>query len=621
MSVTNAQLMSALWLSGTSSYQQRISSPNVASVSQQVAELWEPGNQNFRNEFISGLLNRVGLSYVRQHSWANPLAVFKKRKLPYGSSVLEAQAKLMMGRTYDDSRETLLKVHRPEIAQAVHKIDYFMQYPFTINLMELRRAAEGETGLNEFVASLFDAVMASAAWDEYKSMLQLLSWYDEHLGMYRTSLALPTDEATSKAFLQKVRELAGLLQFPSGKYLAQSQDIQEAGLTVWAAPQDLVLMTTPAVKAAIDVQALSAAFQLPYSEIEQRIVLVDEMPMADVYAVLTTADFFQVYDEHDENGSFYNPETLNEHNFYTKTAIHSVSPFVPLIAFTTGAGTVDDTITQTVTTNRLLNVGLVGRNLDGNLEAIDTTQVALTKAMVDRGVYVVGELDGSLSLGDVTGATEIDGVTVRPDAVVVTGIELSGTGAPVKNSRTYVDINSRLHFQAGAYKTADPITVTLTYRPAYVNPSGETPAPQTGTFSFEVGGQNFNPGPEPQGPNLSDFLQSATLANQNGAIATLSGTQLDGQSPSFGEIQTLPNRMTIERLSDAVTGIDIEIQGTSGEGPWVIARQSMELSGDTFSSAFGFLQMSVGSTAYINLTVTTTSGVIESTMTVVRIAL
>ena len=607
MAVTNAQLMSALWLSGTSSYQQRISSPNVASVSQQVAELWEPGNQNFRNEFISGLLNRVGLSYVRQHSWANPLAVFKKRKLPYGGSVLEAQAKLMMGRTYDDSRETLLKVHRPEIAQAVHKIDYFMQYPFTINLMELRRAAEGETGLNEFVASIFDAVMASAAWDEYKSMLQLLSWYDEHLGMYRTSLSLPTDEATSKAFLQKVRELAGLLQFPSGKYLAQSQDIQEAGLTVWAAPQDLVLMTTPAVKAAIDVQALSAAFQLPYSEIEQRIVLVDEMPMADVYAVLTTSDFFQVYDEHDENGSFYNPETLNEHNFYTKTAIHSVSPFVPLIAFTTGAGTVDDTITQTVTTNQLLNVGLVGRNLDGNLEPIDTTQVALTKAMVDRGVYVVGELDGSLSLGEVTGATEIDGVTVRPDAVVVTGIELSGTGAPVKNSRTYVDINSRLHFQAGAYKTADPITVTLTYRPAYVNPSGETPEPVTGTFSFEVGGQNFSPV-----PGLSDVLNSITVkVSRTGTlIETISGDDLDTSPHAGGTVALVPQYVLISpKTGGGVTGGSLYAEYGSSVPPIHTSTETMTAVQGMLAGQLSFSPSS-GDTVKLHIDVETTDGTI-----------
>lgn len=490
MAVKNAQLMSQLWLQGSNGYQQRISSPSIASTAQQVRELWDPANLNFRNEFVDGLLNRVGLSYVRQHSWRNPLAAFKKRRLEYGSTVLEAQAKLLVGRSYDDSRETLLKVHRPEIAQCIHQVDYMMQYPYSVNHMELRRAAEGETGLNEFVAAIMDSAMTSAAWDEYKSMLELLAWYDSELGMYKKSMALPVDEATSKAFLQSLREYAGLLQFPSGKYMAQSTEIQSAGLSTWASPSDLVIITTPGVKAAIDVQALAGAFNISLAEIEQRIVLVDEMPMADVYAVLTTEDFFQVYDQAIENGSFYNPETLNSNYYLTITAIHSVSPFVPVIAFTTGTGTDDATIVQTVTTNQVTPEAFV-RNESGNLEAL-TAGTPITKAMLDRGVYLFGQLSGTLALGDVSGAEEINGVFVRPDAFTVEGYELApvttGEAIPTRNSRTYLDANRRLHVQAAGLRTEGGMTITVELLSAYRNPSGTTPTPTATTYTFTIAG-------------------------------------------------------------------------------------------------------------------------------------
>lgn len=490
MAVKNAQLMSQLWLQGSNSYQQRISSPSVATTAQQIRELWDPANLNFRNEFIDGLLNRVGLSYVRQHSWRNPLDVFKKRRLEYGSTVLEAQAKLLVGRTYDDARETLLKVHRPEIAQCIHQLDYFMQYPYTVNHMELRRAAEGESGLNEFVAAIMDSAMTSAQWDEYKNMVQLLAWYDSELGMYKKSLSAPVDEATSKAFLQSIREYAGLLQFPSGKYMAQTEEIQTAGLTTWANPEDLVIFTTPGVKAAIDVQALAGAFNLPMAEIEQRIVLLDEMPMADVYAIMTTTDFYQVYDQAIENGSFYNPETLNSNYYLTITAIHSVSPFVPVIAFTTGAGTDDATIVQTVETNRVIPEAFV-RNAAGNLEAL-TVGTPITKADIDRGVYLFGQLDGTLALGDVSGAEAIDGVFVRPDAFTVEGYELApvveGEAIPARNSRTYLDANRRLHVQAAGFRTEGGMTITVELLSAYRNPSGATPTPTATSYVFTIAG-------------------------------------------------------------------------------------------------------------------------------------
>lgn len=508
MAVSNAQLMSQLWLTGSNSYQQRISSPSVASVAQQMRELWDPANLNFRNEFIDGLMNRVGLSIVRNNSWRNPLGVFKKQRLLNGSSVLEAQAKMLVGRTYDDSRETLLKVHRPEIAQCIHKVNYFMQYPYTVNHAELRRAADSEYGLNQFVSAIMEAAETSAQYDEYKSMLQLMSWYDNELGdgtnpgMFRVSSAVPVDESTSKAFLQKIREYAGLLEFPSGKYMAQSPELQGAGLTTWADPRDLVVFMTPGTKSMIDVMALAGAFNVPLAEIEQRIILVDEFPMSDVYAVMTTSDFFQVYDEIVENGSFYNPETLNTSFYYTKTAIHSVSPFVPVIAFTAGTGTTAGTITQTVETNQVTPAGYV-KTAAGNFQALTAGTDEITKEMVTGktdsgqkstqydGVYLFAQLDGELGDGTATGLEDLDGVTVRPDAYTVTDITFTaaeGETAPVKNSRTYIDHLGRLHLQAAAYRTEGGLTVTVTVLPTYWNPSGSTPALTPSTYAFTVAG-------------------------------------------------------------------------------------------------------------------------------------
>lgn len=616
MSVKNAQLMSQLWLTGSSSYQQRISSPSIASTAQQVRELFSGENVAQRNEFIDGLMNRVGLAYVRQHSWRSPLNVFKKRRLEFGDTVLESQARMLVGRTYDDSRETLLKVHRPEVAQAVHKLDYFMQYPYTVNLMELKRAATGETGLNEYVAAIMDAAMTSAEWDQYKSMVNLLGWYASELGMYSVHMDQPADEATSKAFLQKVRELAGLLQFPSGKYMAQTPDVQGAGLTTWADPQDLVLLTTPGIKAAIDVQALAAAFQLPYAEIEQRIVLIDEMPMPDVFAVLTTADFFQVYDQDIENGSFYNPETLNSNYYFTITAVHSVSPFVPVIAFTTGEGTSVDTITQTVETNQVVPEAYV-RSTSGNLEPL-AAGTTITKDMVDRGVYLFGQLQGALSLGSVSGAQEIDGVFVRPDAYTVEGVSISGTNggtAPRRNSRTFLDANGRLHVQAAGYRVPGGMTITVELLSAYRNPSGATPEPQTSTYSFYIAGPGAEPGPGPEPTavyyaRLEDAGGSQVTSIDATAGSTAATTVNVLALPAAGFIGLQGGSLADASIATAMIGLQGEMPTALGITSDGSGELSIELS--SFSPA----EVTVGQTYDLTITINTYTTIVISMVVV-----
>lgn len=628
MSTKNSLIMSSLWANATNSYQQRVPAPTVASTAEQFKIIFQPGNQPARNEFIDQLINVYGLSYVRQMSWRNPLAVFKKgRTLEFGQSVLEAQSGWVTAHSYQDDVQELLKVHRPEFEQCIHVINREDQYPISVNHVELRRASMDEYGLNSFISAVMDSVINSSNWDEYIQMRQLIAWYDDNLGFFKIHADEPDDETSAKSFLKSLKTMVSRLQFPSARYNAQSID----SIAAFCRPEECVLLITPEAASAVDVDALATLFNLEKgdSAVNERRIIVDEFPIPGAFAMLTTDDWFQVYDSVYENGSFYNPQTLTTNYYLTVMQVMSCSPFVPAIIWTTEEGTETGTITMT-TTNSITPV-VMGRDKKGNFSTIDAA-TEVTRDMVDGknpaddydGIYVFASLDGSLSDGDISGATRIGDVMVKPNGYTVKSLEFQagvGETAPIVNSRTYIDRNGRLHLQAGAYKSEGGLTLVATLTPVYTNPSGATPTPVDATVEIKVAAANFNPGPTPQGPKLSDYLASATLANQNGAIATLSGTELDGDTPSFGDIQTLPSRMTIDRLSEDTTGIDITIRGTSGEGPWVIATQSMTLAGNTFTSVFGFLQMSVDSTAYIELAVTTTDGVIERTMTVTRRAL
>lgn len=489
----NSTILNSMWLSGTSDYQQRVPSPTVATQAQTAAAIFNPGNGSLiYNQFVDTLINRIGLTYARSQSWRNPLAGFKRGRLEFGDKVQELQAKWIRAHSYEDDKQTLLKVHRPEVEAVYHQVDRFDQYPMTVNRVELRQAFVSEYGLNELVASIMDAVINSANYDEYIQMINLMSFYEENWGFFKIQLPEPDDDATAKDFLKSLKAMVGRLQFPSSMYNAQII----SDIPVFANPDELILLVTPEAAASVDVDALATLFHLEPADAQVRRVIVDQFPIPGAYAMLTTRDWFQVYDQVYENGSFYNPETLNTTYYLTIMQVISCSPFVPAIVWTTEPGTETGTITQTTTGT--MTAAKATRDQFGSFSTLDDS-TPITKAMVTGrnedgtpndvdGVYLFADLGGSLSDGETTGVQDLDGISVRPDAYKVTGISFSGTGAPAVNSRTYIDRTGRIHLQAGAYKSTGGLTLSVTIEPTYVNPDGVTPTATPVTVTFAIAG-------------------------------------------------------------------------------------------------------------------------------------
>lgn len=475
----NSTILASAWIEGGNDYQQRIPSPDVATQAQTMRAIFDPMNASAYNAFVSTLINRIGMTYARQQEWRNPLAAFGKRgELPFGTTVQELQTAWVRAHSYEDDKLTLLKVHRPEVKAVYHELNREDQYPISLNRVELRRAFTEETGLNSLVASVMQAPINSEAYDEYRSMLQLISFYENAWGFYKIQAALPDDDTTAKGFLKSLKTMVAKLAFPSARYNAQILD----DIAVFAKPQEMILLITPEASASVDVDALATLFHLEPTDAQVRKVIVDEFPIPGAYAMLTTQDWFQVYDVERSNGSFYNPETLTTNYYYTVMQVISCSPFVPAIVWTTEAGTETKTIVQTVPSN-VVTAGAFRRNANGGLDALDTAEFTPTEIKAGRA-YVLGtKLTGTLSDGDVEGE-KIGEIEVKPRAMVPTGYAFSN--GITANSRTYLDRNGRLHLQAAALRATEDITLTISYVSAYENPSGETPEATVSTFDVTI---------------------------------------------------------------------------------------------------------------------------------------
>ena len=461
MAQNNNTIMAKAWLAGTNDFQQRIPDPTQAGISATMSALFQPMNGQYFNQFMDILVNRIAYTYVRGQNYKNPLAVFKGNKINYGSTIQEIAPKWIKAHSYEDDAETLLKLHRPESEVWYHSQNRRDQYPISVNVDELRTAFTDEYGLNNLVAQLMNTPNNADEYDEFNIMKNLIAEYETRWGFYKYHLDdYPADDASGKAFLTALQTLGGKLQFPSSVYSGTD-------IPVFAQPSELVLLVTPEAQASLNVNTLAALFNVDLAKVSYRTVLIDEFPIPDAVALLTTEDFFVCHDTLYNTTSFWNPQTLTTTYWLNHWGVYSVSPFVPAILFTTAAGTVTPAIKQAVT-------GLTVTAEPGTVE-------------LGGSVGIVTKLDGTIDPAD----SDAD-ILVRPDACIYNVSAETPAGAdpatkpakPVQlNARTRVDNYGVLHVQKTGLKPGDVITVTATS--TYVNPSGAT-VPYTGIATVTI---------------------------------------------------------------------------------------------------------------------------------------
>lgn len=444
MSVLNSDILTRAWLSGSNMFQQRIPNPAISSYANVVNSLFAPMNNDLFNEF-SGLLNGLIGTYVESKLFENPLAVLKKPAQQWGNSERHVAVKYLQAHAGKFDDETLLKCKAPEFVEWFYSVGEPRRYEFSWSRQELARAfAQDGYGYDDLLSGTISQMLSSANYDEMNIMLQMFAEADSRMGLYRYHVsAAPTDEATAKEILKGIRTVAGQMKFPTMMYNHIPVPVHENGDT-------LVLFVTPETMASLDVDALSAVFQLDKAEIQYRIIMVPEFPIPNVYAALCSEDFIYYRDfMTGMEPPFYNPGNRTLKYYYWANGMIGFNPAANCVLFSTDQNTAIDTITMTPT-------GIAFNPATGNVEAGGT---------IETHIFLQGSVASAAS-----GDTEPIGV--EPDAATYTVTAVDSNSDPVAlNSRTYVDAYGVLHVQ----KSIEAGTViTVTAKAAYINPSGAT---------------------------------------------------------------------------------------------------------------------------------------------------
>lgn len=335
----NYLVANAIRTNASTEYRRSVPAATQANVQQTMLAMWD--YVPLRNEFISALVNRIGMEILRGQLWSNPLGIFKMGMLPYGDTIEEVAVDLAQAYTYDFERnylENILFGQEPTRAQSFfHKINRQEMFKVTVNETGLKRAFTEQNGLWNFVAALLQSATNADQQNEFLTIIQTLQEFYRAGGFFKVNVPDVADNASTaddaRSLIRSVRGLAGQLQFLSKNY-------NPARMPVFANPDKLIVLMTPESQAAIDVEALAAAFNIDRSQMVGRTIILPFLPIPGAQAILTTSDLFVIADTLIENREQQNAAGLYTNHFLHHHGIISLSPFVPAILFTTEEGDV-----------------------------------------------------------------------------------------------------------------------------------------------------------------------------------------------------------------------------------------------------------------------------------------
>lgn len=328
-----------------------------------------PGLQN---EFISALINRIGLVLVTSKIYRNPWYVFKKGTLELGETVEEIFIDLIKPHDFDAvvAESEVDKQAIPDVYSAFHAMNFQKFYKVTVSESRVRTAFLSLTGVVDFTQRLIMKMYTSMNYDEFQVMKYLLAKSLIN-GMIKPTV-IPTVDSTN------IKQIASIIKGASNSIEFMSTDYNFAGVTTYAEKNDQYLISSATFDANMGVEVLASAFNLNYAEFMGHRILVDSFGKLNIErlnlllgsnsgyeeigedvlkeldkipAVLVDRDFFVVIDNLLRNKTRENEQSISNNWWLHAWKTFSISPFANATVFVPGTPSVTSvTVSPTAVT-------------------------------------------------------------------------------------------------------------------------------------------------------------------------------------------------------------------------------------------------------------------------------
>ena len=174
---SSVDVLNAIRNNATTNYKHYvpIATPDAESVREIGAVIMS--HPQLQNEFLSALVNRIGMVILTSKMYENPWAVFKRGMLEFGESIEEIFVNIAKPYQFDPevAQSNLFKREIPDVRTAFHIMNYQKYYKATIQNDQLRQAFLSWQGITDLISKIVDAMYTGANYDEFQTMKYMLT--------------------------------------------------------------------------------------------------------------------------------------------------------------------------------------------------------------------------------------------------------------------------------------------------------------------------------------------------------------------------------------------------------------------------------------------------------------
>lgn len=441
--MSGAKLFNFVRQNGSGNFLEVVPEATDSNISEISNILFNDGYQPLLNEFVTNLINRIGLTIIRNKSFDNPLKMLKKGSMPLGTDIQDIYENPAEAEQYEltnTAMANLLKITDPDTKVAYYRRNRKDKYTKTIAREALQGAFVSWEKFEQYISGIAQSLYSGAYIDDFKYIKGLVAGAWENNKAIIETVSAVTSEATGKAFVKKCQNLYRLMKFPSTKFNSYSLNSGDRKpVTTWTEPSRICILIRSDVLTEIGVDVLAYAFNMNKADFMGRVIEVDEFDAAGkVQAIVCDEAWFQIYDNIFRFDEFYNASVMAWNEYLHVWGTYAICPFANAVILATELPTVHYTDVEfvdsaieldqgatksaSVTTtppqgNTTISYSVSAAPLTGS-----TTDLTLTPSADTKSVAIKAASDAVAGDYTVTASAESGSIT---DTLTVTVAEVS----------------------------------------------------------------------------------------------------------------------------------------------------------------------------------------------------
>lgn len=311
-------------------------------------------NTALQNEFLSALVNRIGLVIITSKMYSNPLSVLKKGVLEFGETIEEIFVNIAKPFTFnpEEAEDKQYKREIPDVRSAFHTLNYQKFYKVTISDDQLRQAFLSWSGIYDLISKIVDSMYTAAEYDELEVTKYMLARQILDGRVYAVTIPDVTT-ANMKSVVSAVKGVSNKFTFMNSNY-------NIAGVKTHTLKNEQYIIMNANFDATMDVEVLASAFNMDKAQFMGNRLMIDGFGtldtarLAELFAgdstyeeisqtelealdkipcILIDRDYAQIYDNMYKMTEKYNGQGLYWNYFYHTWKTFSVSPFSQAVVF------------------------------------------------------------------------------------------------------------------------------------------------------------------------------------------------------------------------------------------------------------------------------------------------